>query len=65
MLIDYIKNNYYLNLVFSQLMKHFYEKESQCSSKEGKDIVLERRTDGEVKELVVMDEEGESDADND
>ena len=46
-------------------MKHFYEKESQSSSKEGKDIVLERRTDGEVKELIVMDEEGESDADND
>lgn len=46
-------------------MKQFYEKESQSSSKEGKDIVLERSADGEVKELVVMDEEGESDADND
>ena len=42
-------------------MKHFYEKESQCRSEEDRDVVLERGTNGEVKELTIA-EEDEADA---
>ena len=37
-------------------MKHFYEKETQCRSAEDRDVVLERGTDGEVKELTITEE---------
>ena len=45
-------------------MKHFYEKESQCRSEEDRDVVLERGTNGEVKELTIAGE-AKNDAGND